>query len=105
MREIFEAIRNFPNYRVSNRGRVINVAADRELKPFSIGRYGRLAVRLHNGSEATTFSLHKLVAEAFHPDYTPGVTVNFANGVITDCNVSNLVVVMDRGVRTRKDGR
>lgn len=89
MEEIWKQIEDFPNYEVSNRGRVRNKKTGR-LKTQRLGRNERyISVWLiHNGVEATR-RVHRLVAEAFLGKH-PNLIVNHIDGDRTNNNVENL---------------
>lgn len=62
--EKWEVVEDFPNYSVSDKGRVINTQHARELTPrINDGGYHR--VTLCNGGKCREFYIHKLVALCF----------------------------------------
>ena len=64
--EEFRTIEEFPNYAVSNLGRVKNLSTGRILKQ-SIDRYGYNFLALSNNGVSKTRRVHVLVATAFLP--------------------------------------
>lgn len=62
--ENWESIPGYPNYSVSNFGRVWSHRSNRVLKP-QMNRGGYLKVTLYNGRGMTTKIVHSLVAEVF----------------------------------------
>lgn len=66
--EIWRAIINYPNYEVSNLGRIRSKKSNRILRPVDSGK-GYLRVKLYNGNgKCTTNSISILVATAFIPN-------------------------------------
>lgn len=66
--EIWKEIAGFPNYAVSNRGRVMNLKTGRVLKP-GVNSHGYAFVVLYNGDgKPKNCTTHRLVAEAFIPN-------------------------------------
>jgi len=87
--EIFVPVRGFPNYVVSNHGRVKNVKFDR----FLDGKYrlnGYKEVGLRNNDGRSFLSIHRLVAIHFIPNPENKPCVDHIEGKITDNHVSNL---------------
>lgn len=76
-KEIFREIDGFPDYEVSNLGRVCSFKGKypKILKP---GKHqcGYLYVILYNGGKHVTKKVHRLVAEAFIPNLENKPTVN-----------------------------
>lgn len=69
--EVWAPIKNFPDYRVSNFGRVLRVKRNRSgrcLHPIAHG--SGVAVRLRAHGRTMKFPIHKLVARAFCPGET-----------------------------------
>ena len=96
MAEEFRIIKDFPNYSISNLGRVRNNATDRILKPGIDGR-GYYYVNLCKDGYAYAKNIHKLVALMFieNPDNKPYVDH-------IDCNKQNNNVINLRCVQTKK---
>ena len=87
--EVWKVVEDYPNYEVSNLGRVRNKSTGR-LMTQKIGREGHyMSVYLSNKGKENTQRVHRLVADAFlgkHPD----LMVNHIDGNKLNNNVSNL---------------
>lgn len=70
MKEEWVEIEGYPNYAVSNHGRVINLRRDVLLKPRPNDE-GYLRVSLSFNGRVRDFYISRLVAMAFMPDYDP----------------------------------
>lgn len=70
MQEEWVEIEGYPNYAVSNLGRVANLQRDRllQLRP---NEDGLLRVSLSFEGRVRDFYVHRLVASAFFPEYNP----------------------------------
>ena len=66
--EVWEYIRGFPDYMVSNKGRVWSVSSQRFLKLKSLDDHGHLGVCLRRDKRPYYRYIHRLVAEAFIPN-------------------------------------
>lgn len=110
-KEIWSTINNYPNYEVSNLGRVKSIYRkywlernnsfaiknERIIKPY-LDIYGYLTISLcHNGIKRTK-KIHKLVAEAFlnHTPCFHELVVNHINFIKTDNRVENIEIVTAR---------
>lgn len=87
--EIWKVIEGYPNYEVSNLGRVRNIKFDRVRKPM-IDKDGYLYVVLSLNGKTTNNKIHRLVASAFIPNPENKREVNHINGIKTDNRVENL---------------
>lgn len=89
--EKWKTISDYPNYQVSDRGRVKNVNTGKILKP-RMHKNGYLSVALYAGSRASQkrFSVHRLVLEAFEKNNNPNEETNHKNGIKTDNRFKNL---------------
>ena len=88
--ELWMEIRDFPQYLVSNHGRVYSVKTGTLLKARSSG-WGYLQVMLSDGhNNQTTKSIHILVAEAFVPGWSDGLEPNHKDGNKENNHESNL---------------
>jgi hypothetical protein len=86
--EEWRVIAGFPNYSVSNLGRVRNDTTQRILRP-GIGTNGYYQVCLYNQGRSATKPIHKLVATAFLGD-SEGREVNHKDINKLNCHLSNL---------------
>lgn len=90
--EIWKDIEGFPDYQVSDQGRVRNKTTNRILKP-GLGGAGYLTVVLYNHKRKTTKNVHDLVTTAFIGRREKGMTTNHKDGVKTNNLLSNLELV------------
>lgn len=89
MNEIWKDIKDYPNYQVSNLGKVKNTKTNKILKPFSpIGEY--LKVSLSKNGKAKHYFIHRLVAETFIPNPNNYPCVNHKDENPSNNCVSNL---------------
>lgn len=65
MTEKWKVIKDYPNYQISNEGRVRGV---KKILKTTINNDNRLMIMLKNESGAKRFSVHRLVAQAFIPN-------------------------------------
>lgn len=79
MNETWVVIDGYPNYKISDRGRVFSIKANRLLK-CSADRYGYPRVNLEDNGVWRIINVHRLVAFAFVPGYFPGACVNHIDG-------------------------
>lgn len=89
MEEEWVAIDGYPNYAVSNLGRVVNIKRDRLLLPRPNDE-GHLRVSLSEGGQVRDFYVRRLVAAAFFSDYDPRQQVFHWNDDKEDNTVNNL---------------
>ena len=88
--EVWSWIPGYKNlYAVSNEGRVYSTRSCRCLNP-KLSRAGYLRVNFAVGGVMRTFSVHRLVANAFVPNPDGKPTVNHLNEVKTDNRAENL---------------
>lgn len=102
MEEIWMPIKRYEHYEVSNKGNIKSlkrIITDRLNREFKIEetirkqylhKNGYMTVVLCTAEKDKTFSVHRLIAEAFLPNPENKQTVNHKNGIKTDNNVSNL---------------
>lgn len=84
---MWSRIRN-SRYSVSTNGEVRNDATGRILKTYETNGYKNVKLRLDTGR--TSFKVHRLVAEAFLPDFDQTMQVDHINRVRSDNRVENL---------------
>lgn len=94
MQEIWKIIDEYPDYEVSDLGRVrravaANYPAGRELKP-DRQKAGYLRVTLCSGGQAKRFLVHRLVAYAFVDGWMEGMHVSHLDGDPANNSASNL---------------
>lgn len=93
--EVWKTIEEFPDYSVSNRGRVRrDTRCNRSpyggpIKPWVTNKW-YLIVALCIGGIVRKLSVHRLVAKAFLETKSRNETVNHKNGVKTDNSIDNL---------------
>jgi hypothetical protein len=85
----------YPNYEVSNYGRVTNVRTGRDLKPYPDKRTGILRVAIYNNGSRKDVQLKRLVAECYFLNYNGVIEVSHKNGNKSDCSVLNLTLGFD----------
>ncbi len=93
--EIWAEVEGFPNYAVSNHGRVMNVQTNYILRPRD-NSYGYSHVGLRRDGRTYDLYVHQLVAKAFITGYRKGVRVKHAEEN-SDNRVNNLR--FQKGVR------
>lgn len=86
--EYWKDIKGYPNYSVSNLGRVKSRKTGKLLKSYQTRGY--LRVSLYNDAGRKCKLVHRLVAEAFIPNPQNKSDVNHINGCKTDANACNL---------------
>lgn len=94
--EVWAPVPDWPEYQVSDQGRVRRVAAGQGARPGLVRKQyadesGRKSVVLCQNNTSVRFLVHRLVAAAFLPDPSPERTeVAHNNGVNSDNRFSNL---------------
>ncbi len=96
--EEWKVISEFPNYKVSNTGKVMNIKRNRLLKSGVSGNQVEYVV-LYSGNVQHTRSVAKLVAHAFLPGLTEYHKVVHIDGNSLNNRLSNLTVA--RGVHSQ----
>lgn len=89
MKETWKTIKNFPNYKISNYGNIINIR-NNKLKKQTLHYTGYLIVNLYNNTKSQTFRVHRLVAAAFILNPHNKRVVNHIDGNKTNNVVTNL---------------
>jgi hypothetical protein len=91
MREHWEVCPNFPEFEISDHGRIHDRVKD-HLVPMRMNRQHILMVTLRGAEGQHTRSVARLVAETFiEPQNTRFDTVIYLNGDRTDCRAINLL--------------
>lgn len=86
--EEYRIIKDFPDYEVSNLGRVRNIKTGKILSP-GVDR-GYMIICLCKGGEKKMCKIHRLVAEAFLPNHNNYPEVNHKDENKLNNNVDNL---------------
>ena len=91
MTEDWRTVKEFPNYAVSNDGRVRNDETGQVLKPAYCGQgRGYTTVQLWKNKKGASRLVHRLVGFAFVDGYKDGLQINHIDGVKSNNNHSNL---------------
>lgn len=83
-------IKDFPNYSVSDTGRVFRIRDGFELSTTKQQHKGYAYCELYNNGKSKRKLVHRLVAEAFLPRESPLQQVNHKDGDKFNNNVTNL---------------
>ncbi len=86
--EEWRPINEYPNYAISNLGRVRNVKTGKLLRPV-VGHWGYVQVTLFNEFGSKNKKIHRLVLEAFSNN-SEDLEINHINGNKQDNALSNL---------------
>jgi hypothetical protein len=109
MQEIFKEVPKFPNYQVSNLGRVKSFNKNKEIFLKTVNNKGYLQVVLYENKKAKTIQVHRLVAITFlnHvSDISSGIVIDHINNNRQDNRLENLQLVTVRlnNSKDRKGG-
>ena len=104
-KELWVEVKGYPDYKVSNYGRVLNQRTGKILK-MSPNSEGQLRVVLSRNGRVKHFYVRRLVAQAFNPLYRDGAVVKNVNGDPRDNRVTNVSVrpLDPRPVRYSRQG-
>lgn len=91
LEELFVEIPGFPNYLVSNYGRIINQQHGHDLRP-SHSTDGHAKVCLYSYGNQYTRQVKQLVAQAFFDEWEPGLEVKHIYDDKDDNSVTNLTL-------------
>lgn len=89
MKEQFITVKDFPNYEVSNLGRIRNTKTGKFLKPTTTNG-GYLRVWLYNDNTKKEHLVHRLVGMTFINNPLNKETINHINGIKVDNRIENL---------------
>ena len=89
MTEEWRIVKEFPNYSVSDKGRIRNDKFDRLMVPCHHST-GYRAVGFRDRSKKTSFLVHRLVGFAFVDGHEPGLEINHKDGDKANNNAGNL---------------
>lgn len=87
--EQWREIEEFPQYEVSNKGRVRNGKTKRILRT-NLDEKGRERLILYKGNKQYSRKIHRLVADAFCEKYYDGLDVTHADGDVRNNDADNL---------------
>lgn len=90
----------FPNYEVSNMGRVVNIKTGVDLKPRTTN-LGYVQVALYDKGIRMDRVIHRIVAQAFFVDYDDNIEVRHINGDKTENTVRNLTLGAKKRIAVR----
>jgi hypothetical protein len=79
MEEMWESIKDYPDYQVSNSGKVYSLKNNMELKG-QVERSGYRLVKLFINGKAKSWMIHRLVANAFMDNWNNKSQVNHKDG-------------------------
>lgn len=85
----WRVIREYPNYSVSNTGKVKSNKTDKILKE-GLGSHGYYTVTLYKDGIGKSHTIHRLVAKSFLDDYSEYLEVNHKDESKTNNSVQNL---------------
>ena len=85
-------VKDFEDYTIDETGNVFSIRKNKYLKQ-TINRNGYCKVTLQKDKYKKTFSVHRLVAQAYLKNYSNTLQVNHINGIKTDNRVENLEMV------------
>ena len=105
MIEVWRQIKNYPNYSVSNRGKIKNNKTCLILKPMK-ARGNYLQVGLYKNKIMKRIAIHKLVLEAFICKRPPNKQTNHKDGDKANNSVTNLewVTAQENITHAHKNG-
>ena len=90
LEEEWKDIENYPNYQISNLGRVRNKIKNRIIKPSFNNKTGYLQNILCKNNKKKLFLVHRLVAEAFIPNPENKTQVNHKDRNKENNKIDNL---------------
>lgn len=101
-------IENYPNYTISDKGKIVNTNTNKELKPY-IRKDGYVVATLSKGGKKYKCYLHRLVAETFIPNPDNLPQVNHIDEDKTNNCVENLEWITPKdncnyGTRNERQG-
>lgn len=88
--EVWLPIKDYPNYQVSSDGRIKNINTGYIFLPHIRGFYLRVGLYTPSIKRAKSFSVNRLVAQAFLGDRDHSWEVNHKNGIKDDNRLVNL---------------
>ena len=93
LEEQWVPLSGYPNYEVSNYGRVTNVNTGRDISPYPDKRTGILRVAIYRNGSRKDVQLKRLVAKCYFLNYQDDSKVNHRNNNKADCSVLNLTLI------------
>lgn len=102
--EVWRDIEGFPNYAISNLGRIENIRTGKILNPSKVGGFDIVGLR-RNDRPAPRY-VHRLMADAFLGGDIEGRQVKHVDGNKDRTHVENLIVDPNsRSVMSKRSGR
>ena len=89
--ELWKSIEGYPNYMISNLGRVKSLRFRKEkIMKLRNDSDGYLLINFHKNKKQNTFKVHRLVAQTFIPNPENKPHIDHINGIRDDNRVENL---------------
>jgi len=90
MKEEWKVLDSFPNYKISNTGKIISLKFNKEIGKKSNYNNGYITVTLRGTNENKSLYKHRLVAQLFIPNPNNKPDINHIDGNKWNCSIDNL---------------